>query len=83
MSVEVARAGDSVVATVTDHGKGIAPADQARIFDKFERLDPSEAGGNGLGLYIARRLARAMGGDLTVESAAGSGARFALSLPAR
>jgi len=75
--------GDLAGVCVSDHGKGIAAADQARIFDKFERLDPTEAGGNGLGLYIARRLARAMGGDLTVESAPGSGARFTLALPAR
>ncbi len=67
--------------TVTDHGKGISPADQERIFGKFERVDPVEAGGNGLGLFIARRLARAMGGDLTVASAAGEGARFTLTLP--
>ncbi|PAX09332.1 sensor histidine kinase [Sphingomonas lenta] len=66
--------------TVTDTGKGIAPDDQARIFEKFERVDPSEPGGSGLGLYIARRLARAMGGDLTVESAPGEGARFTLQL---
>jgi signal transduction histidine kinase len=67
---------------VTDAGKGIAIEDQARIFEKFERIDPTEPGGNGLGLFIARRLARAMGGDLTVESAPGEGARFTLRLPA-
>lgn len=61
-----------------DRGKGIAAIDQARVFGKFERVEPAEAGGSGLGLYIARRLARAMGGDLTVESA-----RFTLALPAR
>ena len=72
--------GASVV--VTDAGKGIAPEDQARIFNKFERVDPTEAGGSGLGLYIARRLARTMGGDLTVESKPGEGARFTLFLPA-
>lgn len=70
------------VLSVTDQGKGIDPADHARIFAKFERVDPSEVGGNGLGLYIARRLARAMGGDLTVDSAPGAGARFALDLAA-
>ncbi|WP_375391231.1 sensor histidine kinase [uncultured Sphingomonas sp.] len=70
------------VLTVADRGKGVAPADQARIFDKFERVDPGEVGGNGLGLYISRRLARAMAGDLTVESAPGAGARFTLTLPA-
>lgn len=76
------RDGDRAVAIVADQGKGIAVADQSRIFDKFERIDPAEPGGNGLGLYIARRLARAMGGDLTVDSAPGAGARFILSLPA-
>ncbi len=76
------REGDAASVTVADLGKGIAPDDQARIFDKFERVDPTEAGGTGLGLYIARRLARAMGGDLVVDSAPGQGARFTLTLPA-
>ncbi len=67
--------------TVADQGKGIASEDQDRIFERFERVDPGEAGGAGLGLYIARRLARAMGGDISVESAPGEGARFTLSLP--
>ena len=82
VTVAVARTGETVSLTVADQGKGIAVADQARIFEKFERVDPTEAGGNGLGLYIARRLARAMQGDLTVESAPGQGARFMLTLPA-
>jgi signal transduction histidine kinase len=77
------RVGDFATITVADMGHGIAEEDQARIFDKFERVDPNEPGGTGLGLYIARRLARAMGGDLTVDSALGQGARFTLSLPAR
>ncbi len=79
--VTVAGQSGRALLTVVDQGKGVAPADQARIFDKFERVDPSEVGGNGLGLYIARRLARAMGGDLTVESTPGAGARFTLGLP--
>jgi signal transduction histidine kinase len=74
--------GETATITVADLGKGIAPEDQARIFDKFERVDQTEAGGTGLGLYIARRLARAMGGDLIVDSAPGQGARFTLRLPA-
>ena len=81
VTVTAVRLGDRAEAIVADQGKGIAPEDQARIFEKFERVDPSEAGGNGLGLYIARRLARAMGGDLTVESGLGEGARFTLTLP--
>lgn len=66
---------------VADQGKGIAEADQAMIFEKFGRVDPSEPGGSGLGLYISRRLARAMGGDITVDSAPGAGARFVFTLP--
>lgn len=76
------RDGDRAVLVVADQGKGIAPEDHARIFDKFERVDPGEAEGSGLGLYISRRLARAMGGDITVDSAPGQGARFVLTLPA-
>ncbi|MDX3908989.1 MAG: HAMP domain-containing sensor histidine kinase [Sphingobium sp.] len=67
--------------TVTDQGQGIAEEDRERIFDKFERLGRDEAGGSGLGLYISRRLARAMGGDVIVESEPGKGAKFVLSLP--
>ncbi|MCP3733350.1 HAMP domain-containing histidine kinase [Sphingomonas sp. RP10(2022)] len=80
-SVTATLTGGMAEAVVADQGKGIAAEDQMRIFEKFERVDPTEAGGNGLGLYIARRLARAMGGDLTVESTPGEGARFTLTLP--
>lgn len=80
--IRAEREADRAVVVVADQGKGIAAADQQRIFEKFERVDPAEPGGSGLGLYIARRLARAMGGDITVDSAAGQGARFTLSLPA-
>lgn len=68
---------------VADQGKGIAVEDQGKIFEKFGRVDPSEPGGSGLGLYIARRLARAMGGDIIVDSAPGMGARFIFTLPWR
>lgn len=73
--------GDLAAIIVADQGKGIALDDQARIFDKFERVDPSEPGGSGLGLFISRKLARAMGGDITLDSAPGQGARFVLTLP--
>jgi signal transduction histidine kinase len=66
---------------VADQGPGLSEADQARVFEKFERLGRSGDGGSGLGLYISRRLARAMGGDLTIESAPGQGARFILEVP--
>lgn len=67
---------------VADEGSGLTQEQADRVFDKFERLGRSGDGGSGLGLYISRKLARAMGGDLTVESAPGHGARFVLSLPA-
>jgi signal transduction histidine kinase len=79
--LRVERDAGQVVAVVADEGKGIAPEDQPRIFAKFVRVDPREPGGSGLGLYISRRLARAMGGDISVDSTPGEGARFVLSLP--
>lgn len=81
--VRLEREGEMACVIVADQGKGIAVEDQTRIFEKFGRVDPTEPGGSGLGLYIARRLARAMGGDITVDSAPGEGARFVLTLPAR
>lgn len=68
-------------AHVTDQGPGIAAEDQQRIFERFERAKGAE-GGSGLGLAIARRLAHSMGGDITLESELGQGARFTVSLPA-
>lgn len=67
---------------VADQGPGLDPDQQSRVFEKFERLGRSDETGSGLGLYISRRLARAMGGDLTIDSARGQGARFLLDLPA-
>lgn len=80
LALDVEVAAQDVSLWVIDSGKGIAAEDQDRIFGKFVRLDPSEAGGSGLGLYISRQLARAMGGDLSVESTEGQGARFCLTL---
>lgn len=82
VELSLARAGAAVALTIADHGPGIEPADQARIFDRYERVDGSSDGGTGLGLAIARRLARSMGGDISLDSAAGEGARFTLTLPA-
>ncbi len=70
---------------VCDHGPGIPPADRERIFDRLVRLDESRSsddGGAGLGLAIARGIARAHGGDLRcVDPIGGTGATFALTLP--
>ncbi|WP_420605319.1 sensor histidine kinase [Novosphingopyxis sp.] len=65
---------------VEDEGRGIEPQDRERVFEQFERLGRAADGGSGLGLYISRRLARAMGGELAIEDAE-KGARFVLSLP--
>jgi signal transduction histidine kinase len=73
--------GDLAAVIVADQGKGIDASDHQRIFEKFERLDQNEPGGSGLGLYISRQLARAMGGDINVDSAPGQGSRFVLTLP--
>ncbi len=67
---------------VADEGPGLSLEQQAKVFEKFERLGRVGDGGSGLGLFISRRLARAMGGDLSVESAPGEGARFMLTVPA-
>ena len=79
--VGFSRAGAAASVFVQDEGPGVAAADQQRIFERFERAHPKD-GGTGLGLAISRRLARSMGGDVTLDSAPGEGARFTLTLPA-
>jgi signal transduction histidine kinase len=76
--------GDLVVFDVVDDGIGIAKADQENLFKPFSQANAQIGeiyGGAGLGLSIARDLARAMGGDVTVESELGKGATFSLSVP--
>jgi signal transduction histidine kinase len=80
--IRVERDDDRARIIVADQGEGLSEDQQARLFEKFERLGRSGDGGSGLGLYISRRLARAMHGELTVDSAPGQGARFTLDLPA-
>lgn len=72
------------VVSVKDTGIGISPEDQAKIFDRFYRVDKArsrEAGGTGLGLAIARVIAEAHNGTLTVRSVIDEGSEFTLTLP--
>lgn len=81
VTISFERAGGQALLHVADEGPGIDPADQQRIFEPFEQ-GAGGGEGSGLGLAISRRLARAMGGDIRLESAPGKGARFTLVLPA-
>ena len=67
--------------SVTDTGPGIPEQKRDLIFEEFTRLDPEAQSGAGVGLAISRRIARVMGGDLTVESEVGRGSTFTLWLP--
>jgi signal transduction histidine kinase len=83
--VEVERSGADVRIRVVDTGIGIPPEHRARLFEEFYQVGNSNRDrrkGFGLGLSVARRLARQLGGDLAVESQLGSGSRFTISLPA-
>ena len=81
ITVQVATADSAVSFRVSDHGPGIPPELQERIFEPFERFDPHSGLGTGLGLPVSRRLAEVLGGALSVESALSRGAQFTLALP--
>jgi PAS domain S-box-containing protein len=84
VEVEIGRSGGRVRFRVTDHGLGIPPAEQDRIFEKFFRLDPNltrGVGGTGLGLYISRELVLRMNGRIWVDSDGRTGSSFFLELP--
>jgi len=72
--------------SVCDTGPGIAPTDQAKIFEEFQQADSSatkKKGGTGLGLSIARRIIELHGGKIWVESEIGKGATFSINLPVK
>jgi two-component system phosphate regulon sensor histidine kinase PhoR len=82
--VEVGALADTVQVTVSDTGIGIPPEDQARIFERFYRVDESRSralGGTGLGLAIVRHLVQSLGGEIRLESRVGVGSSFRFTLP--
>lgn len=84
VSVKTRRNGDTAVVEITDTGRGLDADQLTLVFERFYRADRSLPGGTGIGLTIARSLARAHGGDVTARSAGlGKGAAFTLSLPIR
>jgi two-component system, NtrC family, sensor kinase len=75
---------DWIEVAVADNGIGMTPEQQAKLFEEFTQADATTAqrfGGTGLGLAIARKLARMMGGDVTVASEPGKGSAFTVRLP--
>jgi signal transduction histidine kinase len=83
--IEASRRGGLAVVAVEDRGPGVPVHDRARVFERFTQLNGTDTppkGGVGLGLYIARQLARAQGGEvLAVDPVEAGGARFELRLP--
>ncbi|MDW8300345.1 MAG: ATP-binding protein, partial [Anaerolineae bacterium] len=70
--------------SVRDTGRGISPEDQRTLFTRFRRIrnkDNLRVRGNGLGLYIVKRVAELHGGDAWVESAVGQGSTFYIKIP--
>jgi len=84
VTVRSRRAGDRLVVEVGDTGGGITAEDLPKVFERFWRADASRSrttGGSGLGLPIARHLAEAHGGTVTVTSRLGEGSTFTVNLP--
>ena len=84
VEVRAEKVGETFELSVVDTGFGIAPADQAKIFEEFQQVDNSSTrkkGGTGLGLSISRRIVELHGGRISVESEEGRGSTFKIVLP--
>ena len=82
LDVVLEQASKRVMLSVSDHGVGIAEADRARIFEKFERAaSPQQYGGFGIGLWITRMIVEGMGGTIRVDSMIDRGSTFSVRLP--
>lgn len=82
IEIYVSKTATSAQLIVVDHGIGIAPSEQAKIFERFARaVSVNNYGGLGLGLYITREILLAHGGSISVQSELGKGAAFTVELP--
>lgn len=84
VEIKAAKANDNFELSVVDTGPGIAPADQAKIFEEFQQVDNTSTrkkGGTGLGLSISRKIVELHGGRITVESEVGKGSTFKVTIP--
>jgi signal transduction histidine kinase len=82
--LEIACSGDTLRFAVNDTGIGISPGQRDLVFEPFRQIDGSPTrshGGIGLGLALARKMARVLGGDIELRSAVGAGSSFTLVLP--
>jgi two-component system sensor histidine kinase BaeS len=80
--VRAERGDGTILISVSDSGRGIAPENHERIFERGERLDGPVAG-SGLGLDVVREIVAAHGGSVTIDSEVGQGATFTVTLPLR
>jgi two-component system sensor histidine kinase KdpD len=79
--IEAGEVGERVDLRIVDRGPGIPLADRERIFEPFQRLGDSSAGGVGLGLAVARGFVEAMGGELVMDDTPGGGVTMVIGLP--
>jgi signal transduction histidine kinase len=85
VTVRLSERDRAIQIAVTDHGIGIAPEEQKKIFEKFYRVSTGlvhDVKGSGLGLSLVKHIVEAHRGSVTVESAVGRGSTFTITLPA-
>ena len=83
VKVVARRESDQISISINDNGVGIAPEDQARLFENFRQVGAARAEGTGLGLALSKRFVELHGGSVAVDSAPGKGSTFTVVLPAR
>jgi two-component system sensor histidine kinase KdpD len=81
IDVSTARDDSMLVISIADHGPGLAPGEENKVFEKFYRGPRTRPGGLGLGLSIARQLVEAHGGEIVAQNRKDGGARFSIRLP--